>query len=85
VHDGACDGDSLLFPSGQFAGTVAAAMAHSDQIEDFFDASLQGSASLAFQQQRKGDILFGGDPRNQVKRLEDNSDFFPPGFRPLIR
>src|ERR1700722_16218572 len=79
----ACNGDALLFAAGELRGQMVEAVAQSAALEPgarFF--LLRG----AVKRLRKHHVFDCGEIRNEMKLLEDESDFFSakPGEAGLI-
>ncbi len=75
---------ALLFAAGQLAWPMMSPMVHPDHVQDFIYSMYQGASAVAAQHQRKRDVFLGREPMDQMERLKDNSDGFPPDRRPFL-
>ena len=73
LHEGAGDGDSLLFAAGKLVGAVVEAVAEADGGEqlDGLDLHLGGDAAG---EERDEDVLDRGEVADEVEGLEDEAD-----------
>ena len=84
MYDRSRNCHTLLLPTGKFAGAMVPPCGHRDQLEHFLDPRLNRGSSFAPEQQGKRDILHGRKPGNQMERLKNNPDGFPPDSRPIV-
>ena len=79
-HDGrlgderAGDRDALLLAAGELGGAVALAVGEADAVDQVGDAALRGGVRASGETDREGDVLLGGERREQVEALEDEAD-----------
>src|SRR5215217_5874791 len=85
--EGAGDGDALLLPAGELVRVLLRLRAQAHEVEYLRDLRADGTALLARDLHRVGDVLGGGLVREQHEVLEDASDVAPvarylaPGHR----
>jgi hypothetical protein len=69
-HEGASEGDALLFAAGELDGIVVAALGEADAIEELLGA-LFGVAGGAGEFGGEEDVLFGGEGGDELVALEN--------------
>ncbi len=83
-HEGAGDGDALLLTTAEGLGKLLAAVAHADFGDGFVHALLGFLMRNALKLKGKHHVLFGGQRRDEVEALEDESDFLKPQGRQFL-
>ena len=73
-HDGAGDRNALLFATGELVGSMAGARRQSYDFQDAFGAFAAFVGRDARKDHRQLDICHGGQARNEVKELKNESD-----------
>ncbi len=73
-HEGAGEGDALLFAAGELDGVMITAVGEADVVEEGFGAG-GGISGEAGEFGGEEDVFFGGEGGDELIRLEDEAEF----------
>lgn len=81
--EGAGDGDALFLAAGELPGEVTHPVAQADEFEGGFNVLPAFATGQAGEEEREFDVFEGGQYRDEVESLEDETDVVVAPFREL--